>query len=63
MVIYTQVELYMQIVLSYNTSYVSLQQHGSVYWKKGASQTLGNIQPNGTLHEQLKVFYASLKQL
>ena len=59
MAIYTHVNR----ELSYNTIFFSLQQHGSVYWKKGASQTLGNLQPNGTLHEQLKVFHASLKQL
>ncbi|XP_038046512.1 xylulose kinase-like [Patiria miniata] len=34
------------------------QQHGSVYWKAGASSTLGNLQPNQLLHEQLKDSFA-----
>ncbi|KAL8601349.1 hypothetical protein ACOMHN_054642 [Nucella lapillus] len=30
------------------------QQHGSVYWKQGARQTLTNLQPDQSLAEQLK---------
>ncbi|XP_072454308.1 xylulose kinase isoform X1 [Notamacropus eugenii] len=30
------------------------QQHGSVYWKKGACQTLKNLSPDLPLHQQLK---------
>ncbi|KAL7640202.1 UNVERIFIED_CONTAM: hypothetical protein RMT77_009616 [Armadillidium vulgare] len=29
------------------------QQHGSVYWRKGALKTLSNLQPEKFLHEQL----------
>lgn len=31
------------------------QQHGSVYWKKGARETLRNLQRGRTLFEQLEV--------
>ena len=31
------------------------QQHGSVYWKKGAKETLRNLQSGKSLYEQLKV--------
>lgn len=31
------------------------QQHGSVYWKKGARETLRNLQSGKSLYEQLKV--------
>ena len=31
------------------------QQHGSVYWKKGAGQVLASLVPNVTLAEQLEV--------
>ncbi|XP_053408288.1 xylulose kinase-like isoform X1 [Mercenaria mercenaria] len=30
------------------------QQHGSVYWKKGARNVLGNMQPDKSMYEQLK---------
>ncbi|KAM9100542.1 xylulose kinase isoform X1 [Sarcophilus harrisii] len=30
------------------------QQHGSVYWKRGACQTLRNLSPDLPLHQQLK---------
>lgn len=31
------------------------QQHGSVYWKTGASETLKNMDPDQSLHQQLQV--------
>ncbi|XP_014238905.1 xylulose kinase-like [Trichogramma pretiosum] len=31
----------------------SAQQHGTVYWAKGARKTLGNLDPDKFLHEQL----------
>ena len=33
------------------------QQHGSVYWKKGARETLTNLQRGKSLFEQLEVSY------
>ena len=33
------------------------QQHGSIYWKKGAQQTLRNLQGGRSLFEQLEVSY------
>lgn len=32
-----------------------LQQHGSVYWRKGTNQVLRDLQPGKSLHELLKV--------
>ena len=32
-----------------------LQQHGSVYWKRGARQMLNSLQPDKTFTDQLKV--------
>lgn len=34
------------------------QQHGSVYWKKGASETLANLAPGAPLHVQLADAFA-----
>lgn len=31
-----------------------LQQHGSVYWQKGAYEKLQSLQPNRFLHDQLR---------
>ena len=31
------------------------QQHGSVYWRRGSSETLANLDAGKTLHEQLDV--------
>lgn len=31
------------------------QQHGSVFWKRGASQTLKQLNPDQTLHQLLQV--------
>lgn len=33
------------------------QQHGSVYWKNGARETLKNLQSGKSLYEQLKVIW------
>jgi len=32
----------------------TVQQHGSVYWQRGARQTLQSLQPHKFLHEQLR---------
>ncbi|XP_075412153.1 xylulose kinase isoform X1 [Tenrec ecaudatus] len=34
------------------------QQHGSVYWKAGASQALANLSPDLPLHQQLKACFS-----
>lgn len=39
-----------------------LQQHGSVYWKRGARQTLTSLHPNKTFTEQLKVTLCDSEQ-
>lgn len=31
------------------------QQHGSVYWRKGANEALKNLDPDQSLHQQLQV--------
>lgn len=35
--------------------FLSLQQHGSVYWKKGSKLKLNKLKPLASLHDQLKV--------
>lgn len=34
------------------------QQHGSVYWKKGAAETLSNLDPSRFLHDQLQAAFS-----
>lgn len=34
------------------------QQHGSVYWKKGAKEVLNNLRPDKFLHDQLSHYFA-----
>lgn len=34
---------------------VNLQQHGSIFWKEGASSVLQNLSPDLPLHQSLKV--------
>jgi hypothetical protein len=36
--------------------FLNFQQHSSVYWKKGTKTILGNMQPDKSMYEQLKVF-------
>lgn len=36
----------------------SAQQHGTVYWKKGASQILSNLDSSKFLHSQLQQAFA-----
>ena len=35
------------------------QQHGSVYWKSGTKSSLNHLNPNKSLHEQIKVLNKS----
>ena len=42
-------------VIWVRSSSCSMQQHGSVYWKKGACQALRHLDPEKTLHQLLQV--------
>lgn len=37
---------------------VYFQQHGSVYWQKGADETLRNLDPSQFLHQQLATSFS-----